>query len=50
MIDFNALAEKFGELSQGDMAVALVFGTAGAIDELKAQVDEALRALRDEQP
>ena len=31
MIDFNALANKFGELSNGDVAVALVFGTLGAV-------------------
>ena len=31
MIDFNTLAGKFGELSNGDVAVALVFGTIGAV-------------------
>ena len=31
MIDLNALVDRFGELSKGDVAVALVFGTAGAV-------------------
>ncbi|NOT60105.1 MAG: hypothetical protein HOP19_07755 [Acidobacteria bacterium] len=31
MIDFSALVGKLGELSRADLAVALVFGTAGAL-------------------